>query len=62
MEIHNGKKSNIHLEELNSKWKVWHFADKSYWKGAVALLSAFTYRWEIQSFVCFFWWTLYKIK
>lgn len=57
MEIHNGKKSNIHLEELNGRWKVWHFAGKSYWNGAVPVplkcLRACTDG-EIQSFVCFF--------
>lgn len=56
VQIHNGKKSNIHLEELNGKWKVWHFADKSYWNGAVALLlnclRSYTDG-EIQRFICF---------
>lgn len=67
MEVHNGKKSNIHLEELNGRWKVWHFTVKSYWNGVVPVplecLHTYTDG-EIQSFVCFFFWrsTLYKIK
>lgn len=36
IEIPNGEKSNIHLGELNGRWKVWHFVGKSYWNGAVA--------------------------
>lgn len=34
IEIHNGERSNIHLGELNGRWKVWHFVGRSCWNGA----------------------------
>lgn len=63
IEIHNGEKSNIHLGELNGRWKA-----DTLWAKAVEMvqqqgsLNACTDR-ESQSFVCFFWQSaLYKIK